>query len=194
MADPCPPRIPCPPMPPSPCPQICPPPPPAPPCRVKPVMRGLHWAQTERHIFKAFALAALGGIAFTYLLVMPRRATYREFYATLKSCKTGRALVWDATYTDTLAASYLPATTKCAGAAADARERLKVTKYSCLGAQYHFLAFGVETLGPWSKDALELHRELSNRLREATGNPRAGSFLAQRISIAAQFNAGMLPA
>ncbi|XP_073962685.1 uncharacterized protein isoform X2 [Choristoneura fumiferana] len=81
MADPCPPRIPCPPMPPSPCPQICPPPPPAPPCRVKPVMRGLHWAQTERHIFKAFALAALGGIAFAYLLVMPRRATYREFYA-----------------------------------------------------------------------------------------------------------------
>ncbi|KAI8432555.1 hypothetical protein MSG28_013550 [Choristoneura fumiferana] len=69
MADPCPPRIPCPPMPPSPCPQICPPPPPAPPCRVKPVMRGLHWAQTERHIFKAFALAALGGIAFAYLLI-----------------------------------------------------------------------------------------------------------------------------
>ncbi|KAI8425993.1 hypothetical protein MSG28_004972 [Choristoneura fumiferana] len=34
--------------------------------------------------------------------------------------------------------------------------------------------------------ALELHRELSNRLREATGNPRAGSFLAQRISIAVQ--------
>ncbi|KAI8432533.1 hypothetical protein MSG28_013530 [Choristoneura fumiferana] len=35
------------------------------------------------------------------------------------------------------------------GAAVDARERLKVTKYSCLGAQYHFFAFGVETLGPW---------------------------------------------
>ncbi|KAI8430446.1 hypothetical protein MSG28_000721 [Choristoneura fumiferana] len=42
------------------------------------------------------------------------------------------------------------------------------------------------TLGPWGKGALELHRELSNRLREATGNPRAGSFLAQRISIAVQ--------
>ncbi|KAI8441519.1 hypothetical protein MSG28_015107 [Choristoneura fumiferana] len=100
--------------------------------------------------------------------------------------KTGRALVWDATCTDTLAASYLPATTKCAGAAADARKRLKVTKYSCLSAQYHFFAFGVETLGPWGKGALELHRELSNRLREATGKTRAGSFLAQRISIAVQ--------
>ncbi|KAI8432478.1 hypothetical protein MSG28_004861 [Choristoneura fumiferana] len=44
----------------------------------------------------------------------------------LISWKTGRALVWDATCTDTLAASYLPATTKCAGAAADARERLKL--------------------------------------------------------------------
>ncbi|KAI8430086.1 hypothetical protein MSG28_000507 [Choristoneura fumiferana] len=57
--------------------------------------------------------------------------------------------------------------TKCAGAAADARERLKVTKYSCLDAQYHFFAFGVETLGPWGKGALELHRELSNRQRAA---------------------------
>ncbi|KAI8437435.1 hypothetical protein MSG28_011758 [Choristoneura fumiferana] len=100
--------------------------------------------------------------------------------------KTGRALVWDATCTDTLASSYLTATTKRAGAAVDARERLKVTKYSCLGAQYNFFAFGVETLGPWGKGALELHRELSNRLREATGNPRAGSFLAQRIAIAVQ--------
>jgi hypothetical protein len=100
--------------------------------------------------------------------------------------KTGRALVWDATCTDTLAASYLPATTKRAGAAADARERHKVSKYSCLGAQYQFFAFGVETLGPWGKGALELHRELSKRLREATGDPRAGSFLAQRIAIAVQ--------
>ncbi|KAI8430952.1 hypothetical protein MSG28_001061 [Choristoneura fumiferana] len=39
--------------------------------------------------------------------------------------KTGRALVWDATCTDTLAASYLTATTNRAGAAVDARERLK---------------------------------------------------------------------
>ncbi|CAK1600196.1 unnamed protein product [Parnassius mnemosyne] len=100
--------------------------------------------------------------------------------------KSGRALVWDATCTDTLAASYLPATTKRAGAAADARERLKVSKYSFLGAQYQFFAFGVETLGPWGKGALELHRELSKRLREATGDPRAGGFLAQRIAIAVQ--------
>ncbi|CAK1595074.1 unnamed protein product [Parnassius mnemosyne] len=55
--------------------------------------------------------------------------------------KSGRALVWDATCTDTLAASYLPVTTKRAGAAADARERLKVSKYSCLGAQYQFFCF-----------------------------------------------------
>lgn len=33
-----------------------------------------------------------------------------------------------------------------------------------------------------SKGARELHKELGKRLREATGGPRAGGFLAQRIS------------
>jgi hypothetical protein len=100
--------------------------------------------------------------------------------------RMGRALVWDATCADTLAASYLPATTKRAGAAAEARERFKDTKYKCIGAQYDFIAFGVETLGPWGPGARSLFKELGKRLREATGDPRAGSFLAQRISLAIQ--------
>jgi hypothetical protein len=100
--------------------------------------------------------------------------------------KMGRALVWDATCADTLAASYLPSTSQRAGAAADARENIKARKYNCLGAQYEFVAFGVETLGPWGKGARELHKALGKRLREATGDPRAGSFLAQRIAIAIQ--------
>ena len=98
----------------------------------------------------------------------------------------GRALVWDATCADTLAASYVNSTSGRAGAAADAREHQKTLKYSCLGTQYEFFPFGVETLGPWGRSAQVLHKELSRRLREATGDPRAGSFLAQRISIAIQ--------
>ncbi|XP_063545795.1 uncharacterized protein LOC134753786 [Cydia strobilella] len=39
--------------------------------------------------------------------------------------RMGRALVWDATCADTLAASYISATSKQAGAAADVRERFK---------------------------------------------------------------------
>ncbi|XP_063389650.1 uncharacterized protein LOC134675368 [Cydia fagiglandana] len=39
--------------------------------------------------------------------------------------KMGRALVWDATCADTLAASYVPSTSGRAGAASDTRERLK---------------------------------------------------------------------
>ncbi|XP_061718384.1 uncharacterized protein LOC133525958 [Cydia pomonella] len=100
--------------------------------------------------------------------------------------KMGRALVWDVTCADTLAASYIPSTSKHAGAAADTRERQKVAKYSCLGAQYEFVAFGVETLGSWGRGAQILHKALGKRLREATGDPRAGSFLAQRIAIAIQ--------
>ncbi|XP_048004279.1 uncharacterized protein LOC125240431 [Leguminivora glycinivorella] len=45
--------------------------------------------------------------------------------------RKGRALVWDATCADTLAASYIQVTSKKGGAAADARKRFKANKYSC---------------------------------------------------------------
>lgn len=90
--------------------------------------------------------------------------------------RMGRGLVWDATCADTLAATYLPATAKRAGAAAEAREHAKAGKYKSLDAQYDFVAFGVETLGPWGPGARSLLRELGKRLRETTGDPRAGSF------------------
>ncbi|XP_060809786.1 cytochrome c oxidase subunit 6C-like [Amyelois transitella] len=63
------------------CPQICPPPDPAPPCRVKPIMRGLHWSQTTKILTQAFALAALGGASVYVFVARPRRARYQEFHA-----------------------------------------------------------------------------------------------------------------
>ena len=44
----------------------------------------------------------------------------------------------------------------------------------------------VETLGAWGEDALHLVGEIGRRQAEALGDPRAGSFLRQRISIAVQ--------
>ncbi|CAH2209536.1 jg1451 [Pararge aegeria aegeria] len=44
--------------------------------------------------------------------------------------------------------------------------------------------FGVETLGPWGSEARALFKELSKRVIESTGDPRAGSYLGQRISLA----------
>ncbi|XP_031767972.1 cytochrome c oxidase subunit 6C-like [Galleria mellonella] len=72
---------PCPPSTPEPCPQVCPPPPPAPPCRVKPIMRGLHWAQTKLIIAQGFGLAFLGGAAYYVLISLPRMEAYKDFYA-----------------------------------------------------------------------------------------------------------------
>lgn len=98
----------------------------------------------------------------------------------------GRVLVWDATCVDTLAPSHLHRTSLRAAAAAEAAEVAKVGKYSGLGAEYNFVPFGVETLGPWGPGALSLFKEISKRLIDATGDRRAGSYLAQRISLAIQ--------
>ncbi|KAI8431141.1 hypothetical protein MSG28_001186 [Choristoneura fumiferana] len=63
-----------------------------------------------------------------------------------------------------------------AGAASEAAEKAKLTKYGGLGTEYDFVPFGVETLGPWGPSAL--NKEISKRLVDVTGERRAGSFLA----------------
>ncbi|KAG7312232.1 hypothetical protein JYU34_001704 [Plutella xylostella] len=100
--------------------------------------------------------------------------------------KRGRLLVWDATCVDTLAPSHLPSTSTEAGAAAGRAETMKGRKYASLGEGYMFVPFGVETLGPWGPEARRLVKEIGSRLKEVTRDPRAGSYLAQRISIAIQ--------
>ncbi|XP_047998319.1 uncharacterized protein LOC125235776 [Leguminivora glycinivorella] len=105
---------------------------------------------------------------------------------TLVPWSMGRPLVWDATCVDTLAPSHVPGTKVGAGAAASLAEDLKRRKYVTLGSSYIFAAFGVETMGPWGPSARCLYKELSKRLIDASGDQRAGQYLAQRISIAIQ--------
>ncbi|CAH2235769.1 jg7627 [Pararge aegeria aegeria] len=70
------------------------------------------------------------------------------------------------------------------GAAATSAERAKGRQYENLDSNFIFMPFGVETLGPWGPEAL--FKELSKRVIESTGDPRAGSYLGQRISLAIQ--------
>ncbi|KAI8436355.1 hypothetical protein MSG28_004389 [Choristoneura fumiferana] len=100
--------------------------------------------------------------------------------------KMGRVLVWDATCVDTLAPSHLHGTIHRAGAAGEAADVAKKRKYSGLDAGYNFIAFGVETLGPWGPGTRELFSQLAKRLVHATGDKRAGSFLAQRLGFVIQ--------
>ncbi|KAJ8722193.1 hypothetical protein PYW08_004595 [Mythimna loreyi] len=105
---------------------------------------------------------------------------------TLVPWKVGRPLVWDATCVDTLAPSHVLSSAGCAGAAAAAAETLKRRKYSNLIGNYSFEPFGVETLGSWGPSARHLFKEISRRLIDTLRDQRAGSFFAQRISIAIQ--------
>ncbi|CAH2266087.1 jg17611 [Pararge aegeria aegeria] len=72
-------------------------------------------------------------------------------------------------------------------AAATSAEQAKRRKYENLGSNCASLRlFGVETLGPWGPEARALFKELSKRVIESTSDPRAGSYVGQRISLAIQ--------
>ncbi|KAI8426592.1 hypothetical protein MSG28_005375 [Choristoneura fumiferana] len=48
---------------------------------------------------------------------------------------------------------------------------------------YEFAALAVETMGPWSADMKAFMGAMSSRLIETSGDPRAGAYLSQRISL-----------
>src|SRR6218665_2283617 len=109
---------------------------------------------------------------------------------TLFPWRGGKNLVWDATVTDTLAASYLPDTSLTAGAAAERASTRKTEKYSELSSTHLFTPLALETLGPINCEGLSFLSELGQKLRATTGEMRETAFLFQRISITIQrFNA-----
>ena len=102
----------------------------------------------------------------------------------------GRSLIWDATVTDTLAASYLPSTSATAAGAAELAADRKCAKYNTLAQTYHFVPLAFETLGPINTSGLLFIAELGRCLSRITGDPRETCYLFQRIAIIIQrFNA-----
>lgn len=132
------------------------------------------------------ALASAGAPAILEPTGLARDDGKRPDGMTLVPWKMGRPLVWDATCADTLALSHLRGTAIKAGSAANSAEALKRRKYASIGSGCMFEPFGVETLGPWGESAHKVFKECSRRLVELTRDQRAGSYLAQRISIAIQ--------
>lgn len=63
---------------------------------------------------------------------------------------------------------------------------LKHEKYSVLEQKYWFVPVAVETSGCWGNEAKSFISQIGKRLRERGLDPRAGSFLVQRLSIAIQ--------
>ncbi|XP_031330809.1 uncharacterized protein LOC116161558 [Photinus pyralis] len=85
---------------------------------------------------------------------------------TLVPWTKGQMLVWDATCTDSLAPSHVNLSSKTGGAVAESA--------------------AVETLGPWCREARNFVECLGKRIASITGEPRATSYLRQKISIAIQ--------
>ena len=105
---------------------------------------------------------------------------------TLVPWRSGRCLTWDATIVDTLATSYLGATSTNAGSAAEAAATRKETKYAVISTTHLFTPIAVETLGPLSLSASTFLTELGGRIAAITDDPRETAFLFQRLSVLIQ--------
>src|SRR6218665_2454902 len=98
----------------------------------------------------------------------------------------GRALIWDATVTDTLAASYFPSSSVAAAAAAEQAADRKCAEYDVLSKSYHCVPLACETLGPINNSGHLFITELGRCLSRLTGDMRETSDFYQPISITIQ--------
>jgi len=106
---------------------------------------------------------------------------------TLFPWERGQSLVWDATCIDTVAVSYLRISALESGSAAEFAQNKKHSNYTYIKSQnYFFVAFAVETFGPWSSDSIKLIDKIGKKLNDISGDRRSKSFLIQRISMAIQ--------
>lgn len=98
----------------------------------------------------------------------------------------GRCLVWDGTVVDTLAPSYVDNGSEQPGTAAARAEVFKLRKYEVLSRSYIVEPLAFETLGGPGPRTSDLLKTVGGLLQVTTGNPRAGEFLRQRLSLDVQ--------
>ena len=94
--------------------------------------------------------------------------------------------MWDATCPDTFAPSYQADATREAGAVAAAAEERKKTKYANLSPSHLFMPVAIETTGVLGPETALFLKDLSNRLRQVTGDDDTHYHLLQRLSVAVQ--------
>lgn len=105
---------------------------------------------------------------------------------TLIPWEFGKSIIWDFTCVDTLAPSHISSSSLSAGSAALSAEKLKSQKYNNLLSNYIFCPVAIETLGVFGPKAIEFINNIGKKISIVTHDPRATTFLTQRISIAIQ--------
>ena len=92
--------------------------------------------------------------------------------------------MWDATVTDTYAASNILDSAIDVGTAARRAEESKREKYAQLATTYIFQPFAFETTGVYGPTTDIAVKELGSRIISSSGEPRETEWLRQRISVA----------
>ena len=105
---------------------------------------------------------------------------------TIVPWKSGRSLVWDATCSDTFAASNIQHAVREARAVAVEAEHRKRAKYQTLTHTHIFTPVSVETSGACGPEALSLFRDIAGRISSTTKDLSALSYLLQQVSVAIQ--------
>ena len=105
---------------------------------------------------------------------------------TLIPWKDGKALLWDVTIVNSLASSYLSASSSSVGSIAEMAAEEKEAKYADLTRTYLFQPMAFEALGAINASAITFFYNLDKRLSEVSGDTRESEFLFQRLSVALQ--------
>jgi len=77
--------------------------------------------------------------------------------------------------------SYVEASARESGTAAEIAATRKEAKYSNLPSQYTFYPISIETHGPLNETALDILCELGRRITACSGEDLEGFFLSQRL-------------
>ena len=102
---------------------------------------------------------------------------------TLVPWSQGKPLTWDVTVICSSADSYIGASERNAGAAAELAAARKNDKYSGLTTSHIVEPIAIETLGPFNSSALVLLGELGHRISANSNDLRESSYLFQRLSL-----------
>jgi hypothetical protein len=98
----------------------------------------------------------------------------------------GQSLIWDVTFVDTLADSYVLKTSEVSGVTAEMVANANIVNVSIISSNYIFKGLAFETLGPWCKDAIVFIYVIEDRLIAESGDSKSKKFLFERISLAIQ--------